>query len=342
MKRNIASVVSGQKFECNDISTKAPLLYEYFYLRTERCCSVTKLGSIYDDQLIQESSYINGYPKRLSESSIIEKEVIDKAKSNDKGLELENAVVITSLHDKNYQHFLIETLSRIYVVLESFYLDCPIVLLDYPHIRETVDITFPNNDFIFIGEKDVINVMEQCYFPSFVSKNMCALSQATFESLRLFIKNVANNSDVQKCGKSHVYIGRKQSVQNAGNGRFCINEEQLQLRIADYGYSTASFDGLTLQEKSKLISNAQIVISPVGANVMNLIFAQNAERIILFTHNKAFPNPNWFVKLLKACCPKLKQVVLFDGIDIVDNDKSVNVPYKVDVLELSILLNGGC
>lgn len=342
MKKNISSVLSGQKFECNDISTKAPLLYEHFYLRAETSCFVTKLGTIFDNQLIQESSYINGYPKRLSESSIIEQVVIDKVRSNDKGLELENAVVITSLHDKNYQHFLIETLSRIYVILESFYLDCPIVLLDHPHIREIVNITFPNNDFIFIGERDVVNVMEQCYFPSFVSKNMCALSQATFESLRLFIKNVANNSDVQKCGNSHVYIGRKQSVQNAGNGRFCINEEQLQLRIADYGYATASFDGLTLQEKSKLISNAQTVISPVGANVMNLIFAQNAERIILFTHNKAFPNPNWFVKLLKACCPKLKEVVLFDGIDIVDNDESVNVPYKVDALGLSALLNGNC
>lgn len=342
MKKNISSTLQKQKCHHYDIPTNAPLHYEQFYLRTEVGCFITRLGTVCDNQLIQESSYINGYPKSLFESPAIEHAVVDKVNSYEKIVELNRAVVITSLHDKNYQHFLIETLSRIHVVLDSFYLDCPIVLLDYPHIREIVNITFPNNVFIFIGETDVINVTGKCHFPSFVSKNMCELSQATFESLRLFIKNVANNSDVQKCGKSHVYIGRKQSVQNAGNGRFCVNEEQLQLRIADYGYSTASFDGLTLQEKSKLVSNAQIVISPVGANVMNLIFAQNAERIILFTHNKAFPNPNWFVKLLKACCPKLKEVVLFDGIDIVDNDESVNVPYKVDILELSALLNGAC
>jgi hypothetical protein len=72
-----------------------------------------------------------------------------------------------------------------------------------------------------------------------------------------------------------LFISRN-SPTNCGKSRVLLNETEILTMLNQKSFQSIKFEELSLKEKYKLASNAQIVVSPIGANITNFYFSKNS------------------------------------------------------------------
>ncbi len=89
--------------------------------------------------------------------------------------------------------------------------------------------------------------------------------------------NLPNVDSKQISCSSRIYISRPKTA-----GRRIINEDDVLEALIPFGFVAYTLENLSFSDQVKLFSQAEIVVSPHGAGLTNIIFAQNLTVIELF------------------------------------------------------------
>jgi len=141
-----------------------------------------------------------------------------------------------------------------------------------------------------------------------------------------------------------IYINRLNNL--AGFNRYIVNNDQVIEHLTNKGFETITFEAMSLKEKFTSTINAKIIITPVGANIINLCIGDisQVEKIILICPNERYHGYLKFNKeqlsSLTGVSPNKIEVLLCDIYDngIVSPGDQVNKPHIVDLKELDNLI----
>lgn len=96
---------------------------------------------------------------------------------------------------------------------------------------------------------------------------------------------ILNNKEIHNQQKKRLYISRK----NSGNRRL-INEEEVINILLHYNFEIVNLELLSVKKQGELLSTAEIIISPHGSGLSNLVFCQpNTKVIEIFAPNYVYP-----------------------------------------------------
>lgn len=117
--------------------------------------------------------------------------------------------------------------------------------------------------------------------PSFPS----AIAWMPSWSCKCLQDKILNNKTINHKGRKKLYISRN----NTSNRRL-INEEEIINLLQNYDFEVVNLELLSVKQQGKLLSQAEIVISPHGSGLSNLVFCQpNTKVIEIFASNYVYP-----------------------------------------------------
>lgn len=234
---------------------------------------------------------------------------------------LAGLIVIPGLWDSNYQHFLVETLPIIHYINKIDSLrDTPILVHDQEHVRETLDILYPGRAFLFCKKEDSVYAQRSLYFTP-VTRNFDALSPIAVEALKALRERTIEKA-LQEHGapaerSSLVYFRRVDKPEYAGRFRTMANEADLLAAIEPHGARVEAFDDLSLTQKASLLQGCRYALSPIGANLMNFLFAPAGVRLLVIGHPRFSTGP-WFGAMLEKLEIGLQGFEIYEQVDLAD------------------------
>jgi capsular polysaccharide biosynthesis protein len=101
------------------------------------------------------------------------------------------------------------------------------------------------------------------------------------ESCKWLKHSVAKNVLGQGKKGNRIYISREQA-----NRRRIANRDEIQGILEEFGFESYILENLSVSEQIRLFSTAEIIISPHGAGLVNMIYAEDPVIIELFGCSK--------------------------------------------------------
>ncbi|MBW4660919.1 MAG: DUF563 domain-containing protein [Drouetiella hepatica Uher 2000/2452] len=93
--------------------------------------------------------------------------------------------------------------------------------------------------------------------------------------------------------RSRLYISRSQATH-----RRLINESEVMNLLEPLGFQSVTLESLSVRAQAELLANAEVVISPHGGGLTNLVFCQSGTQVIeLFAPHYVYPC-YWFISNL--------------------------------------------
>jgi len=229
--------------------------------------------------------------------------------------------------DTNYQHFIVETLPKIHA--SQLKKNCPIVVLDMPFIREIVEMAYSSMEFIFLNHGEGIEA-DLVHIPMPVVQNfepIVDLQVLAFENLRSKILYPVS----QEFGD--IYLARMNTQGLAGHMRRITNDSEVMDFFVKNDFKVDDFVEKTLIEKMVLTAQFKRHITPIGANLINYLFAQNPIDLYVFSH-PYFTSHQYFINLFAAMKLPINYHILPAGVEATGSDNWVGVgnsPYRIDM-----------
>jgi capsular polysaccharide biosynthesis protein len=260
--------------------------------------------------------------------------------------------VFFSLYDwsRNYHINYIEILPSIFFYIELLKTDNNLYYIcdkNYSVFYEKIfDIFNLNKSLILCITENLF--LNKVYVSNFSNKyyNGCKQLSDKHYMISNIIRNYFQNNlkDNNIVSNKFIYINRKITPKNSGNNRFIINNSELTEYLINKQFQTIEFEEMTLDKKFLSIANSKIVISPIGANLVNFFFSIN-DSIKLFILlapkiKNGYVDFNLFqLKELGEIKPEIVKIVYCDVvINNVSKDPSNN-PYLVKIEEIDSILN---
>ena len=141
--------------------------------------------------------------------------------------------------------------------------------------------------------------------------------------LKFFLEQILTNIKVPEF-KSKIYIRRENA-----NYRKILNEADLITILRKKGYEIINPQHFDILEQMKIFSNAQVIISPHGSNMSNIIFCQKNTKIIEISpelNNEYEQNISSRYKNIADNLNLEFQTIKADSVDV-DNHSELSVKY---------------
>lgn len=200
----------------------------------------------------------------------------------------------------NYAHWLVETLPKLVIIDEiDEYRDFPLIVDKWvhPNILSSIDSYNRHNREIIgvnrwetIEIDQLIDVSPPSYTPPeyrvqyerHVLQNPCSdyylFSGFALDKTRQFLNNSPKLST--KTGKSkYIYIKRYRNA--VGNGRLLINADDVDCMMSEYkDFLAVEPSEINFDEQVSLFREAEVIVGPIGAALVNALFAPAGCRIV--------------------------------------------------------------
>jgi tetratricopeptide (TPR) repeat protein len=184
-------------------------------------------------------------------------------------------VILAGLLNNVYFHWLFDILPRIHLLnlsgIHRESIDYFVVNNQLPFQRETLQILGISEEKI-IGTTTFNHIQaKQLIVPSFpgtiawMPKWACDYIKQSLHELDL------SSTEVKK----RIYISRNKST-----NRRLINEEEIIDFLQKYDFEVVNLESMSVREQAKLLSQAEVVISPHGSGLSNLVFCQKGTKVI--------------------------------------------------------------
>jgi len=195
-----------------------------------------------------------------------------------------NSLYLTTIWWNNYYHFHVDVLGKLFIAAM------------YHSLEEFDHIIFPGSPSqymleIFSNLRLIDKLRLEPNMPIMYSKITIPSYSAfgdgyvPFDLINFLKKNVGGNIPVKT--KSKIYISRKNATT-----RRVLNEDALEIILNKNGFKTLYLEHMPISEQISEFANASVIITPHGAGLTNLVYAQERTRILEFfsTHyvNKCF------------------------------------------------------
>ena len=188
--------------------------------------------------------------------------------------------VLSGIFNYNYFHWMFDILPRIELLRQSSInfndIDKFLISDRLPFQQETLKILdIPTTKIIDTDKHQHIQATK-LIVPSFPGC-VAWMPKWACDFLRTEFLNLAETSDKI----DRIYISRKQA-----NNRRIINEDEIIELLTKFGFQSVRLESMSVTEQASLLANAQIIISPHGGGLTNLVFCQPGTKVIeIFSPN---------------------------------------------------------
>ena len=197
--------------------------------------------------------------------------------------------LVASEDIQNYHHWLFHTLPRFFIAKEAGFLDGRFYVNRFTREfqRESIKkLGISNGQLVFCEDHPYIQA-DELLVTSIEDPTMC--SDFTCQQIRqLFLpESISTN-------RRKLYLGR-------GNAktRKMANEPEVRQALLNQDFEYVELDNFTVSEQAELFSSADIVVSPHGAALSNLVFCNPGTAVVELIH--PHKNPRYYWDLSSRC-----------------------------------------
>jgi len=134
------------------------------------------------------------------------------------------------------------------------------------------------------------------------------------------------NKEERKTSRRRLFFVREQ---DAHNGRTIANMQEVLKLLKKYRFTDVSMQRLSFEDQVSLMRGCEIIVSPIGADLGNAVFAPKGTKIVVLSPNYKNADFSYFSNLLTALGHRVAFVL---GVQIPIHGKSIyRRPYKVDI-----------
>jgi hypothetical protein len=285
--------------------------------------------------VIGKGIVLNHQGNVILESTIFQKEYLNKLNNNHlilfksflRSKSIEKAIVLSNYLDKNYYHWVMESLGRLAMVDEK-------ELKDYTIVVDVNAPKFVTESLIFLFELDKSKIfynsnkkieVSSLLVPSFpiTRDDSTNWTNIYFPEVIQKLNEISLNRTYKEAAKTNFIISRKNATQ-----RRIINSETFFERYSDLNFKIFFLEEMNFKEQMQLFRNANIVISTHGAGLVNLLFSEEAEVIEFFPSNRTKRDAFYFYQITQVL--KIKHSIIeYDSVsseqDLILNQKHFNL-----------------
>mgnify|MGYP003353282435 FL=1 len=96
-----------------------------------------------------------------------------------------------------------------------------------------------------------------------------------------WLRNKLSHMFSSRKGGTLIYLSRRDSPH-----RVMLNEEELEQRLTAIGFNCITGSDLSVEEQSRIFSEARMIVGPHGAGLTNLIWAHQNTTVLEITNTK--------------------------------------------------------
>ncbi len=250
-------------------------------------------------------------------------------------------------HTCNFQHFLTELFPKLIDYLdtmEGLGRSIPLIVPDYilnKFINELLEVMNLKDSVEIIGSG--VHFIKNLYSSSFVP-NFHAAHPRLIRTFKLLHQRCLEKfpSSFTNTGTttppSRTYLGRDKAGSseynntNTGVKRVILNEDLMCQMLEKHGFATTVLGTCSLAEKKQKLENKEIIISPIGANLMNLVFLTPPyPKLILIIYSSNFRAYDYFIDIFNQVYDRKISFGIFGGESTGPGDNS---PFLVNIDQL--------
>lgn len=186
-----------------------------------------------------------------------------------------SAILVDSLGSQNYFHWMVQIIPRFFAArklgLKAKFYVFPKIINDFQ--KQTMDLLcLKKSTAVNFSEAtlqfDELYVPEVSFLPAQGKRILPRWVRVEwFKTLRI--------EEPKKIGTRRIYISRERS-----QTRQVLNEEELLEVLEPLGFKKYFLEDLDLKQQAELFSQSEIIVSPHGAGLANLIFAAPGSTVI--------------------------------------------------------------
>ena len=249
---------------------------------------------------------------------------------------LQNGYLLYSfLYEKSYAHYLTQTIPKLYDYLKN-YRHCNLLIPQSRYNNLCRDILKHLNihNVCILQDKIIYNI------ENFILSKTYNAPPCQFTCDHIFVYNEIRKSlnitpNIQP--SRNIYLKRDGfpskdfGNDETGINRHIINENELISELQDRHFEIITLGTKSIIEKKQLLQNANIIVTPLGANCMNLIFT-NAPKHLVYLSNQEMFGEQYFCKLCETLndSPIHSTILRYDGFQI-DKLNRWNKNFYVDI-----------
>lgn len=244
-------------------------------LKNARVCGVGGSVITRDNSLLSEVSFEFG--KEPENHSIFTYNKLPRITGN-----LNQVALLSFCQPYNYYHWMFDILPRFYLLRQS-HLDFQKIIINplrVPFQYETLNMLGIHDTSLVACHQNFhvkVNQLQIPFLPSYLGympKWACEFLRSEFLKYR-----------EEKQGYERLYISRE------SNCRKVTNENEIMELLGRYGFKKITLENMSVKEQISLFSSAEVVISPHGAALANLVFCKPGTKVIeLFPETYIHPH----------------------------------------------------
>lgn len=186
----------------------------------------------------------------------------------------------------NYFHWVIDSLARIHLLKESDLFEAVDWFLVY-NLRP--DFVMDSLELLGIDHKQVV-VMDECKHVQTDRLIVSSPVRGNDKHVPPWACQFLRETYLPKIKNKHsypfIYISRSDA-----KARHVLNEQELITLLNNYGFKTIILSDLSFEEKIDVFSSAKVILTPIGAQLTNIVFCEkDATLIELFPAGFVLPD----------------------------------------------------
>lgn len=259
------------------------------------------------------------------------------------------------IYQKAFGHFIGQTLPKILDYLEickNVDKNIPLIIpkIFYNIITKNILELLNIENIIILEDKTIYTINNLITIPHYTTVPDPPTNKhiEIYNLIRehLNINNKNENENKNKNIKRKIYLKRdnfkstEYGNDETGIYRQIVNEAELIDVLVDKGFEIITLGNSNIIEKSNLLSNTEIVVTPLGSNCFNFIFS-NAPTTIIYVSNQEQFGDDYFTNLINTLNnTNIKSHTLrFESLrHLCDPLNGCNSPYYVDIQQITNLL----
>ena len=270
-------------------------------------------------------------------------------------IDLENCFLFYSYYYQiSYCHYITQTLPKLYDYLinyNKYKLLIPKIFYN-SLCKEILDLLNINNIYI-LEENKIYNIKNLICIKHYQSppSNFTTNHLNIYNLLRDKINMLSLKPNENSTNYNRLIYLKRDGIPNKDYGnsetgilRQIINENELIDYLKNKNFEIITLGDKSLKEKYSLLKNSKILITPLGANCMNLIFSDCPKNVIVLSNDNNF-GFDYYINLMHTLTNTKSNNILIKCKTIYNNDKlnRWNGSFKVDINMLNnILINMNC
>jgi len=254
---------------------------------------------------------------------------------------IENGYLFYSYsYEISFAHYLCETVPKLYNYLNTYY-NYKLLIPEHRYnilCKNILNLLNINeSQIIILKDKNIYMINDYITTPIYhaIPSNFTYEHISIYKKIREKLNILPNIEPLRK-----VYL-KRDSVPNSlyGNSetgilRQIINENELIEQLIKEGFEIITLGNKNINEKTILLNNIKILITPLGANCMNLIFSNSPHNIIYLSNNKMFGNDNYNYLSEELNNSKINSIIIrYEGIQT-DISNQWNDSFRVDIKDI--------